>query len=130
MKLYFYFLVCKGENKGIRMEECEVAEKPKTYKPVKEFPAGYYEQHVKKDDIGRLSGYRYDTVILTEPKGERAAELFSLRCKRDIINAEDKIRRAKEEIVRANALLKAIEKWKGRNGNEHKEGNGSNDNKQ
>ncbi len=47
MKLYFYFLE-KNKRSCIRMEECEVKEKAKTYRPVNGFPSGFYNQFVKK----------------------------------------------------------------------------------
>ena len=43
MKLYFYILE-KPYNKNpfVRFEECEVIEKPKTYKPKDRFPMDVY----------------------------------------------------------------------------------------
>lgn len=59
MKLYFYILDSNREYNPetktlgdyifkIRVEECEVMEKPKTYKAVTQFPEGIYIGYVKK----------------------------------------------------------------------------------
>lgn len=91
MKLYFYFL----ETGKIRCEECEVEEKPKTYKPVDRFPAGYYGCYVKKEDIGELIGYGNDVVVLTENNIQKVADVFRDKMKH-------KIARARRDIVSAN----------------------------
>ena len=99
MKLYFYFL----KNETIRCEECEVDEKPKTYKPVDRFPAGFYGCYVKKEDIGELAGYNHDTVILTEKNIEKVAKIF-----KDDMGY--KISRERERIISANASIKQYER--------------------
>lgn len=50
MKLYFYILDSgrKTDEWNLRLEECEVTEKPKTYKPVTKFPDGIYASFIKK----------------------------------------------------------------------------------
>ena len=73
MKLYFYFL----RTGKIRCAECEVVEKPKTYKPVNKFPSGYYGCYVKKEDIGELIGYNDDIVVLTERITKRLLMCFA-----------------------------------------------------
>ena len=62
MKLYFYILDSDREFNPetrtfgdpvfkVRVEECEVIEKPKTYKALTRFPDGIYIGYVKKEDI-------------------------------------------------------------------------------
>lgn len=106
MKLCFYFLETpyKGEP-YIRFEECEVEEKPKTYKPVDKFPRGYYGCYVRKEDIGKLSGYSKDAVILERNEPEVALKLFE--------NMENSIiRQREEEIQTSKSKLKAIQEWR------------------
>lgn len=108
MKLYFYFL----ETNKIRTEECEVEEKPKTYKPVDKFPEGYYGCYVKKEDIGALSSYDNNTVILTEDNRAKAAEIFSGKCIGGIARAKSNIQSAESRIEEYNSMLKMIEEWR------------------
>lgn len=108
MKLYFYFL----ETNKIRVEECEVEEKPKTYKPVDKLPRGYYYCSVKKGDIGTLSGYNNDTIILTENDIEKVAEIFKSKCKRRIERDKRDILSAEASIEEQNRLIGMIEDWR------------------
>lgn len=109
MKLYFCFLETPyREEPYIRFEECEVEEKPKTYKPIDKFPSGYYGCYVRKEDIGRLSGYSKNVVILAENKPEIALELFENR-------ANSVIERHEEEIQEWKSKLKAIQEWRAAN---------------
>lgn len=49
MKLHFYILKgLYGSNPKLTYSECEVDEKPKTYKPISRFPDGYFSSFVKK----------------------------------------------------------------------------------
>lgn len=106
MKLYFYFLETPYKREPyIRFEECEVEEKPKTYKPVDSFPRGCYGCYVRKEDIGKLSGYSKDTVILERNEPEVALKLFE-----DMVNSI--IRRREEEIQTSKSKLKAIQEWR------------------
>lgn len=106
--MYFYFL----ETKKIRTEECEAEEKPKTYKPVDEFPAGYYYCSVKKDDIGTLSGYQNDVVILLENDIEKVAKIFREKCECRISRAKTTIRLEEEAIEEQKRLIGMIEEWR------------------
>lgn len=65
MKLYFYILGSSRKFNPetrtfgdsvfkVRIEECEVIEKPKTYRAVTQFPKGLYIGYVKKEDIVNL----------------------------------------------------------------------------
>lgn len=116
MKLYFYFLEesCKGRS-CIRMEGCEVEEKPKTYKPTKGIPQGYYYCSVKKEEIGKFTGYNSDVVILKEKDAEKASEIFKERCRQRIARANNDIVSAESEIKEQNAMLKMIDEWRSEN---------------
>lgn len=111
MKLYFYFL----ETNKIRCEECEVEEKPKTYKPVDKLPAGYYYCSVKKEEIGKLAGYNSDVVILIEKDTERVSEIFREKCKRRIARENSNITCAEAAIKDQNTMLKMIDDWRAAN---------------
>lgn len=113
MKLYFYFLDTPyNEEPFIRFEECEVIEKPKTYCPAEKFPNGFYGSYVKKSDIGHLSGYHENIVVLTEKNKEAALNLFK--------NKEDGVRkRLEKEIADTEAKLRAIEKFRNGDSNEN-----------
>lgn len=109
MKLYFYFLETPYKRDSyIRFEECEVEEKPKTYKPVDKFPSGYYGCYVRKEDIGKLSGYSRDTVILAQNEPEVALKLFEN-------TTNSIIKRHEEEIQTLKSKLKAIQEWRSEN---------------
>ncbi len=107
MKLYFYFLETPYKGKSyIRIEECEVEEKPKTYSPVDEFPNDYYGNYVAKSEVGILSGRRNDKVILTEKNDELVKKLFF-----DYLN--EQIERKQKEIEKLKEKLIAVENMEG-----------------
>lgn len=116
MKLYFYILDSDREfNPGtrtfggpvfkVRVEECEVIEKPKTYKAVTRFPEGIYIGYVKKEDIGRISGHSMPYIALTVPNYQFVKDKFSER-----YNAE--INRLKKAIAMYEDRIAAIEDYK------------------
>lgn len=108
MKLYFYFLETPHSGKPyIQIEECEVEEKPKTYKPVDKFPKSYSGCYVVKSDIGILSGYRNDKVILAKKNDGLTKKLFS-----DYLN--EKIECKKKEIEELKEKLMAVENMEGK----------------
>lgn len=109
MKLYFYFLETpyKGEP-YIRFEECEVINNPKTYKPVDKFPSGYYGCYVRKEDIGTLTGYGKDIVVLTTDDSEVALKLF-------VDKANKEIGQHEYQIKKQQAKLKAVNDWRSAN---------------
>lgn len=77
MKLYFYFLDTPyKEAPKMRLAECEVIERAKTYKPVDVFPTGYHSSYVKKDDLDhtlRFSGrLKYISAIRDDEKAKAA----------------------------------------------------------
>ena len=98
MKLYFYILDTYGSNpKGLYVKECEVEEKPKTYKAVdRVFPS--FSSLERKDDVGRITS---NCLLLTEPNFEYAKEVFRNR-------VEERIADKLEEIENLKAELKII----------------------
>ena len=102
MKLYFYILERPyNANPFVRFEECEVIEKPKTYKPKDRFPMGVYRSYVSKSDIGTVSGYSNNLVVLTEPNAKVAIELFTKIY-------ESNVRQKEEHLAEAKVILNAI----------------------
>ena len=108
MKLYFYILETPyNKNPFVRFEECEVIEKPKTYKPKDRFPMGVYRSYISKSDIGHVSGYSKNLVVLTEPNAKVAKELFMIIYERNVSQKEEHLAEAK---VILNAILEMEEK--------------------
>ena len=108
MKLYFYILETHyNKNPFVRFEECEVIEKPKTYKPKDRFPNGVYRCYVSKSDIGHVSGYSNNLVVLTEPNAKVAKELFMKIYERNVSLEEKSLARAKSML---NAILEMEER--------------------
>ena len=107
MKLYFYILE-KPYNKNpfVRFEECEVIEKPKTYKPKDRFPMGVYRSYVSKSDIGTVSGYSNNLVVLTEHNSKLAKEIFTKLYESNVRQKEEAL--AKEKVM-LNAVLEMEE---------------------
>ena len=102
MKLYFYILE-KPYNKNpfVRFEECEVIEKLKTYYPKDKFPKGVYNCYISKSDIGHISGYSNNLVVLTEPNAKMAKELYTKLY-------ESIVRQKEESLAKAKATLNSI----------------------
>lgn len=102
MKLYFYILERPyNEKPFVRFDECEVIEKPKTYYPVDRLPSGIYGVYVSKKDIGHISGYSNNLVVLTENNPALAKEIFARMC-------ESAVRQAEERLKNEKAVLNAI----------------------
>ena len=102
MKLYFYILETPyNKNPFVRFEECEVIEKPKTYKPKDGFPMGVYRSYISKSNIGHVFGYCDNLVVLTEPNPKVAKELFARLY-------ESKVRREEKHLAEAKVELNAI----------------------
>lgn len=78
MKLYFYILDSdrKTDEWNLRLEECEVTEKPKTCKPVTKFPNGVYASFIRKESIGNFINEYSKVVVLDAPDYEKAKEIF------------------------------------------------------
>lgn len=75
MKLYIYSFW--GNKFSCR--EADVEEKPKTYIITEESEFGYKGQRIRKDEIGVLSSYSRDKVILTEKDKKKAVEMLISR---------------------------------------------------
>lgn len=116
MKLYFYILDSNREYNPetqtlgeyvfkIRVEKCEVIEKPKTYKAVTRFPDGIYIGYVKKEDIGTISGRSTPYIVLTVPNYQLVKDKFLER-----YNVE--ISRLKKAIAMYENRIAAIEDYK------------------
>ena len=102
MKLYFYiFEKYFNKNPFVRFEECEVIEKPNTYYPKDKFPSGVYNSYISKSDIGHVSGYSNNLVVLTEPNAKAAKEIFTKLY-------EINVRQKEESLTKAKAMLNAI----------------------
>lgn len=105
MKLYFYILDSdrKTDKWNLRIEECEVIEKPKTYKPVTKFPDGVYVSFIKKESIGNFISEYSKAVVLDAPDYEKAKEVFfkkydnKLNDLRKAINFYEKLKSAVED---------------------------------
>lgn len=116
MKLYFYILDSDREYNPetktlgdyifkVRVEECEVIEKPKTYRAVTRFPEGIYIGYVKKEDIGTISGHSTPYIALTVPNYQFVKEKF-------LYMYNDEIRRLKKIIARYENRIAVIEDYK------------------
>lgn len=116
MKLYFYILdrneKFNPETRTfekpvfkIRAEECEVIEKPKTYKALKNFPNGIYAGFVRKEDVGKIFGTLTKYIVLKEPNYQFAKDKFLKE-----YNAE--ISRLKNVIAMYEDMIAAIEDCK------------------
>lgn len=116
MKLYFYILDSDREYNPetktlgdyvfkIRVEECEVVEKPKTYRAVTQFPERLYIGYVKKEDIGKISGCSTPYIVLTVPNYQFVKDKFLEK-----YNVE--ISRLKKIIAMHEDKIAAIENYK------------------
>ena len=116
MKLYFYILDSDREFNPetrtfgdsafkVRVEECEVVDKPKTYRAVTQFPERIYIGYVKKEDIGKISGNSTPYIVLTVPNYQFVKDKFSER-----YSAE--IDRLKKAIAMYEDRIAAIEDYK------------------
>ena len=68
MKLYFYYL----ENNGMRLEEREAVEKPKTYRIKNDFG----DTVINKEGIGKIQGSYVKHIVLTELDFKQAKQMF------------------------------------------------------
>lgn len=108
MKLYSYVLEENYRTKEIEIvsAECEVIEKPKTYKAVDRFIAGTYTSSIRKEDIGRIIGYSNNRIVLTEPDLERVKQIFSEQI-------ESGIKSTKETLDALEKKLSAVRSFVG-----------------
>lgn len=102
MKLYFYFFDEKVVG-GIKKEECEVIEKPKTYAPKNKFPDGFYGRYVFKSEIGKILGYAFSrsVVILESNDEDQARKIYEHEIikKLNIFNEEEAVYEKFYEIL-------------------------------
>lgn len=116
MKLYFYILDSDREYNPetktlgdyvfkIRAEECEVIEKPATYKAATKFPDGIYIGYVKKRNIGRIFDSLTPYIVLTVPNYQFVKDKFLEK-----YNVE--ISRLKKVIAMCEDKIAAIEDYK------------------
>lgn len=115
MKLYFYILDSDREYNPetrtfgdsvfkVRVEECEVIEKPKTYRAATRFPEGLYIGYVKKEDVGRISDSLTPYIVLTVPNYQFVRDKFLEK-----YNVE--INRLKKAIAMYENRIAAIEDY-------------------
>ena len=116
MKLYFYILDSDREFNPetktlgdyifkIRVEECEVIEKPVTYKAATKFPDGIYIGYVKKKDIGRIFDSLTPYIVLEEPNYQFVKNKFLEKYNKEIS-------RLKNAIAMYENKIAAIEDYK------------------
>lgn len=103
MKLYFYILDRDRDKWNLHLEECEVIEKSKTYKPVTKFPDEIYNSLIKKESIGNFINEYSKVVVLDSPDYEKAKEIFlkkynnNLNALRKSINFYEELKSAVED---------------------------------
>lgn len=78
MKLYFHFLDA-GVVGGVRVEECEVDEKPKSYVASTMFPEGYTDRLVRKTEIGAVIGRLNPVVVQYKQDEDCVRTIFKRR---------------------------------------------------
>ena len=116
MKLYFYILDSDREFNPetrtfgdpvykVRVEECEVVEKPKTYKAVTRFPEGIYIGYVKKENVGLISDSLTPYIVLEKPNYQFVKETF-------LEKYNNEIHRFKSVIAMYENKIAAIENYK------------------
>lgn len=107
MKLYFYILKRPyGEKPFVKVEECEAIEKPKIYCAADRFPNDVCRMRIYKSEIGNLTGYGNDLVVLTEPNAKLAKDIF-LRAHNGIVKQKEKSLNEAKELL--NAILEMEE---------------------
>lgn len=106
MKLYFYKLLSSG---AIMKESAEVNEKPKTYKPVGKFPSFFYGCFVRKEDIGHMTGFMGNVIVLTEEDDERARNIF-------LAVYESRLKKSKKDAENLESMVCEIKRCEIRKG--------------
>lgn len=106
MKLYFYILEqpYKGEP-YVRIEECEVEEKQKTYRAVDKFPRGIYRRYINKSDIERIINEVYmPFIVLLQRDTAYAKEQFKYLIESNIRVEEEKLKNLKVQLKAVEEL--------------------------
>lgn len=107
MKLYFYIMLQEyGMQPRIVCEECDVIEKPKTYKPKYKFPSDICRNYIRKDEIGHVINSFNRAVVLLKKNADRAKQIFSVQYCEEI----EILRKALNE---KEELLSAVEAFEG-----------------
>lgn len=113
MKLYFYHLSQPlGEKPRIEVEEYEAEEKPKTYRRVGKFPKFFCGHYVKKENIGKLAGYNFNVVVLTERDDAKVADIFKDKIHANIEHYQYRVESLKKEIAKAYDLIDMVDDWR------------------
>lgn len=110
MKLYFYILDSEREFNSeagtfgdyvfkVRVEECEVIEKPKTYKAVTRFPKGIYIGYVKKEDVGRILDSLTPYIVLEKPNYQFVKNKFLEKYNEEISRLKNTIAMYENKIA-------------------------------
>ena len=110
MKLYFYILDSEREFNSeagtfgdyvfkVRVEECEVIEKPKTYKAVTRFPKGIYIGYVKKEDVGRILDSLTPYIVLEKPNYQFVKNKFLEKYNKEISRLKNTIAMYENKIA-------------------------------
>ena len=116
MKLYFYILDSDREFNPetktlgdyifkIRVEGCEVIEKPKTYKAVTRFPDEICIGYVKKEDIGRILNSLTPYIVLEKPNYQFVKNKF-------LEKYNEEMSRLKNTIAMYENKIAAVENYK------------------
>lgn len=104
MKLYIY----RFWGDEFSCSEVDVEEKPKTYIITEKSEFGYKGQRIRKDEIGVLSGYSRDRVILTEKNKKKllkcllAGRALLLRVSEHVLNMKRKNLRPSKRNLKKN----------------------------
>lgn len=100
MKLYFYFLETPYKEKShIRIEECEVEEKPKSYTLLGSVN-GFYNSRVLKSEIGLHSEYTWKQyVILSEPNVTLVKQMLSDYLDKQIEGKQKEVEELQEKLM-------------------------------
>ena len=100
MKLYEFTIDTFGIVK-IYKRVIEVEEKPKTYMTV----GRLFTSRINKSDIGVLSGYSKNTVLLLEDDFKKAKEIFLKKLDNVVRCLEVQIKNKKEDIVKTEKQI-------------------------
>lgn len=99
MKLHFYTLETgyNSQSTSVIYKECEVEEKPKTFKSVSGILPNYTHTF-SKDDIGKISGNYTKRVVLLEKDDNLALSIFKKYLHTCIESAKEALRREEKKL--------------------------------
>lgn len=101
MKLYFYVL----EDNKINFTECEVEEKPKSYKLLEKV-CGFYGSRVLKSEIGLKGEYTWKQIVVLDKKDDELAKKYLS----DYVNNE--IEKRQKDIEKFQKQIEIISEWR------------------